>query len=86
MFDENYDAWSWEEDIIICKFYLDHKSDWITNTNLNNVQEKLKGFGYFKSDNDVRMRLSNYAMIDSKHALASTSVQEKRVFKLLEKI
>lgn len=54
MFDEDLCFWSWEEDIITCKFYLDHLNDWSKNLNISKLVEKLKMFGYIKNAYDVR--------------------------------
>lgn len=86
MFDEDLCFWSWEEDIITCKFYLDHLNDWSKNLNISKLVEKLKMFGYIKNAYDVRIRLSNYAAIRTGVGDDKTNVQEKRVYELLEEI
>lgn len=86
MFDEDLCFWSWEEDVITCKFYLDHLNDWSKNLNISKLVEKLKMFGYLKNAYDVRIRLSNYAAIRTGVGDDKTNTQEKRVYKLLEKI
>lgn len=86
MFDEDLCFWSWEEDIIICKFYLDHINDWSKNLNILKLVEKLKKFGYLKNAYDVRIRLSNYAAIRTGVGDDKSNNQEKRVYRLLEKI
>lgn len=86
MFDEDLCFWSWEEDIITCKFYLDHLNDWSKKFNISKLVEKLKMFGYIKNAYDVRIRLSNYAAIRTGVGDNKTNVQEKRVYELLEEI
>ena len=85
-FEEELCFWSWEEDVITCKFYLDHLNDWSKNLNISKLVEKLKMFGYIKNASDVRIRLSNYAAIRTGVGDDKTNVQEKRVYELLEEI
>lgn len=78
MFDEDLCFWSWEEDVITCKFYLDNLNDWSKNLNISKLVEKLKMFVYLKNAYDVRIRLSNYAAIRTGVGDDKTNTQEKK--------
>lgn len=53
MFEEKLCFWSWEEDVIQCKFYLDHLNDWSKKLNISKLVEDLKNKGF-------KIILSNY--------------------------
>ena len=42
MFEEELCFWSWEEDVITCKFYLDHLNDWSKKLNISKLVGNLK--------------------------------------------
>lgn len=42
MLEEKLCFWSWEEDVIPCKFYLDHLNDWSKKLNISKFVEDLK--------------------------------------------
>ena len=42
MLEEKLCFWSWEEDVIPCKFYLDHLNDWSKKLNISKLVEDLK--------------------------------------------
>lgn len=53
MLEEKLCFWSWEEDVIPCKFYLDHLNDWSKKLNISKLVEDLKNKGF-------KIILSNY--------------------------
>ena len=42
MFEEELCFWSWEEDVITCKFYLGHLNDWSKKLNISKLVGYLK--------------------------------------------
>lgn len=46
MFEEELCFWSWEEDVITCKFYLDHLNDWSKKLNISKLVGYLKKKGF----------------------------------------
>ena len=46
MLEEKLCFWSWEEDVIPCKFYLDHLNDWSKKLNISKLVEDLKNYTF----------------------------------------
>ena len=70
--------WSFEEDFIVCDFYLNHISDW--RLHLASVMEILRGRGFERDERSVRARIQNYQYLETKTmGLANAAQQSKRI-------
>ena len=52
-------VWAFEEDYIVCKFYVEHEDDW--KDNLDSLMKLLWEHGFRNRDKaSTRMRVQNY--------------------------
>ncbi len=71
--------WSFEEDYIVCKFYLAHVDS--TSRHINNLMEELslKGFGC-RREASVKMRIQNYKFLHTGQGLSNATQQSRSIY------
>lgn len=75
--------WAFEEDFIVCNFYLSHIDNW-RNCN-DEVMTELKNAGFVLRDKaSVIMRIQNYQYLHIKKGLSNVAKQTKRIYNVFE--
>ena len=72
-------TWAFEEDFIVCDYYLNHPNDW--QQHLDELMDKLRERGFNRDKKSIRMRIQNYQYLDTgKQGLANAANQSQRIF------
>ena len=72
--------WSYEEDYIVCSFYLSHLDNW--KQHIDALMEQLKQAGYGnRKRSSVVMRVHNYEYLHTGNGLSNYARQSKAVYK-----
>lgn len=72
-------TWSYEEDEIVCRFYLKHPDNW--KQCFNQVMDELHSYGYINRDEkSTKMRISNYSYLHTGKGLSKASKQSRAVY------
>lgn len=75
--------WSFEEDFIVCNFYLSHIDTW--QNCINEVMTELKNAGFrYRDEGSVRMRIQNYKYLHLGRGLSNVAKQTKRIYDAFE--
>ena len=75
--------WSFEEDFIVCNFYLSHVDTW--QNCIDEVMTELKNAGFGSRDEaSVRMRIQNYKYLHLGRGLSNVAKQTKRIYTAFE--
>ena len=75
--------WSFEEDFIVCNFYLSHIDTW--QNCIDEVMTELKNAGFGSRDeNSVKMRIQNYKYLHTGTGLSNVAKQTKRIYTVFE--
>lgn len=69
--------WEFEEDFIVCKFYLSHVNSW--KEHIDEVLAELNTEGFTRDKNKVQMRISNYEYLHIGHGLCHPAKQSRRI-------
>ena len=69
--------WEFEEDFIVCKFYLSHVDSW--KEHIGEVLAELYTEGFTRDKNKVQMRISNYEYLHIGHGLCHPAKQSRRI-------
>ena len=76
--------WSFEEDYIVCKFYLEHAQSW--KENLEGLMELLRDNDFLSRDKgSVRMRVQNYESLHTGKGLANATKQSRDIYSAMLK-
>ena len=73
--------WSFEQDILACKYYLSHKDSW--RKDIDDLMEEMLKEGFERDKGSVLMRLGNYKAIDQGSGLSHISKQSRKIYELL---
>ena len=77
-------TWAFEEDFIVCDFYLDHQNDW--RHHLDELMRRLRERGFDRDLGSVKMRIQNFQFIQTgNEGLSRPAEQSKRIHKVLSK-
>ena len=71
--------WSYEEDYIVCKFYLSHTDSWKNCMNELMSQLQSAGFGA-RGKGTVRMRIQNFVHLHTGGGLSNVANQSRTVY------
>ena len=69
--------WEFEEDFIVCKFYLSHVDSW--KQHIDEVLAELNIRGFTRDKNKVQMRISNFEYLHTGHGLCHPAKQSRRI-------
>ena len=75
--------WTFEEDFIVCDYYLNHLNDW--NLNLDGLIEILRGRGYNRSKRSLIARIGNYIHLQTGKGLSNVANQSKRIHEVFSR-
>ena len=71
--------WSFEEDYIVCKFYLEHVQSW--RKNLECLMTLLRDSGFLNRDKgSARMRVQNYESLHTGKGLSNAAKQSRDIY------
>lgn len=71
--------WAFEEDFIVCDFYLSHITDW--KDRMNEVMSELQNAGFgARPENSVRMRIHNYKYLHTEKGLSHVAKQTRKIY------
>ena len=71
--------WSFEEDFIVCNYYLSHIDSW--RNHMDVVMADLKNAGYIMRDEkSVKMRIQNFEYLHTGKGLSNVAKQSKRIY------
>ena len=78
-------TWAFEEDFIVCAYYLDHIDDW--RQHLDELIEQLAERGYDRDKTSAIMRVQNFQYIKTsgKHGLKNGTNQSKRIYEAFDR-
>lgn len=78
-------TWAFEEDFIVCTFYLEHIDDW--QQHLDELMEQLAERGYNRDKASARMRIQNFQSLKTagKHGLKNGTKQSERIYEVFER-
>lgn len=72
-------TWAFEEDFIVCNFYLSHQDDW--RKCMSEVMAELQAAGFgFRDKGTVRMRIQNFSFLHTGHGLSKVTAQIKKIY------
>lgn len=75
--------WSFEEDFIVCNFYLSYVDCW--QEHIDEVMTELKTAGFGSRDkNSVKMRIQNYRYLHIGKGLSNVAKQTKRIYNVFK--
>ena len=79
-------TWAFEEDFIVCTFYLEHVDDW--QQHLDELMEQLAERGYNRDKASARMRIQNFQYLKTagKHGLKNGTKQSERIYEVFERL
>lgn len=71
--------WTFEEDFLVCDFYLSHLDDW--QQHLDDLMEELRERGFNRDKGSVKMRIQNfqYFQTNGNQGLKNGAIQSKRI-------
>ena len=76
--------WSFEEDYIVCKFYLEHVESW--KDNFESLMALLRDNDFLSRDKgSVRMRVQNYESLHTGKGLANAAKQSRDIYSAMLK-
>ena len=76
--------WSFEEDYIVCKFYLEHVQSW--KENLECLMALLRDSGFLNRDKgSARMRVQNYESLHTGKGLSNAAKQSRDIYSTMLK-
>ena len=76
--------WTFEEDFIVCDFYLSHINDW--NQHLDELMNRLKERGFDRGRGSARMRVQNFQYIQTgNEGLSNPTDQSKRIHEVFSR-
>ena len=76
--------WTFEEDYIVCKFYLEHTQSW--KDNFESLMETLRNNDFLNRDKgSVRMRVQNYESLHTGKGLSNASKQSRDIYSAMLK-
>ena len=76
--------WSFEEDYIVCKFYLEHVESW--KDNIESLMALLRDNDFLSRDKgSVRMRVQNYESLHTGKGLANAAKQSRDIYSAMLK-
>ena len=76
--------WSFEEDYIVCKFYLEHVESW--KENFESLMVLLRDNDFLSRDKgSVRMRVQNYESLHTGKGLANAAKQSRDIYSAMLK-
>ena len=76
--------WSFEEDYIVCKFYLEHTQSW--KENFEHLMALLRDHDFSNRDKgSVRMRVQNYESLHSGKGLSNVAKQSRDIYSAMLK-
>ena len=71
--------WTFEEDYIVCKFYLENAQTW--KENFESLMALLRENDFFSRDKgSVRMRVQNYESLHTGKGLSNASKQSRDIY------
>lgn len=76
--------WTFEEDYIVCNFYLSHIDSWYQNIDDVMMELKQKGFGS-REESSVIMRIQNFAYLHTGKGLSRAAKQSRNVYDMFIK-
>lgn len=76
-------TWAFEEDFIVCDFYLRHPDDW--QQHLDEAQDLLKERGFSRDKQKIAARIQNYKFMRTGKGLANGAAQSKRIYGVLSR-
>lgn len=76
--------WTFEEDYIVCNFYLSHIDSWYQNIDDVMMELKQKGFGS-REESSVIMRIQNFAYLHTGSGLSRAAKQSRNVYDIFAK-
>lgn len=74
--------WRFEEDYIVCKFYLQHVDSWKTYIDELMIELRHNDFGN-RDKGSVRMRIQNYEALHAAGRLSNAANQSKNIYNAL---
>lgn len=76
--------WTYKEDYIVCKFYLEHAQSW--KENLESLMALLRENDFLSRDKgSVRMRVQNYESLHTGKGLSNASKQSRDIYSAMLK-
>ena len=72
-------SWSFEEDYIVCKFYLEHVESWKENFEILMALLRDNGFSD-RANGSVRMRVQNYESLHTGKGLSNAAKQSRDIY------
>jgi hypothetical protein len=78
----NMATWTFEEDFIVCDFYLRHINDWPQN--LDELMRRLAERGFNRDKNSAKMRVQNFEYLQTagKSGLKNGAKQSNRIYEV----
>lgn len=77
-------SWTFEEDYIVCKFYLEHTQSW--KENIESLMALLRENDFLSRDKgSVRMRVQNYESLHTGKGLSNASKQSRDIYASMSK-
>ena len=76
-------AWTFEEDFLVCDFYLNHMNDW--KECIDDLIGKLKERGFDRDKGSIKMRIQNYQFLQTGKGLSNAAEQTKRIYGVFAK-
>lgn len=71
--------WNFEEDFIVCHFYLSHIQTW--KECIDEVMEELKNAGFtLREKRSVRMRIQNYEFLHTGFGLSNVAKKSQKIY------
>ena len=79
------EPWSVEEDEKACRFYLNHRYDWSSKENTDQLYSDFLRDGFDTHPKaSIHKKLANYSFLDTGLGLEHASIQSKEAFKRLK--
>ncbi|MBQ2908898.1 MAG: hypothetical protein IJA76_04225 [Clostridia bacterium] len=77
--------WAFEEDYLVCKFYIDHEDNW--KEKLDYLMELLWEHGFRDRDKaSTRMRIQNYVYLhEGDRGLSNVAKQSREIYETVRK-
>ena len=76
--------WSFKEDYIVCKFYLEHAQSW--KENFETLMAMLRDNDFLSRDRgSVRMRVQNYESLHTGKGLSNVAKQSRDIYSAMLK-
>ena len=78
-------TWTFEEDFLVCVYYLDHIDDW--KEHLDELLAQLKEAGYNRDKGSIKMRIGNFQHLETAgtRGLKNAAKQSQRIHQAFSK-